>query len=205
VRAQQGFFTIERTCPSCGGAGRVIENPCKSCGGQGRVRREKTLSVNIPAGVEEGTRIRLAGEGEAGLRGSAPGDLYIFLSVSAHPLFQRDGANIYCRVPIPMTTAALGGQIEVPSIDGSRSRVTIPAGTQSGHQFRLRGKGMSVLRSPARGDMLIEAVIETPVSLSKRQQELLREFETESEKSKSSPQSDGFFAKVREFWDDLRE
>ena len=151
VRAQQGFFTIERTCPSCGGAGRVIENPCRSCGGQGRVRREKTLSVNIPAGVEDGARIRVAGEGEAGLRGSGPGDLYIFLTVGAHRIFQRDGANIFCRVPIPMTTAALGGHIEVPAIDGSRARVNIPAGTQSGHQFRLRSKGMSVLRSPARG------------------------------------------------------
>jgi molecular chaperone DnaJ len=161
--------------------------------------------LNIPAGVEEGTRIRLAGEGEAGLRGSAPGDLYIFLSVSPHQIFKRDAANIYCRVPIPMTTAALGGQIEVPSIDGSRARVTIPAGTQSGHQFRLRGKGMSVLRSPARGDMLIEAVIETPVRLSKRQQELLREFEAESDGSNSNPESTGFFAKVKEFWDDLRE
>jgi molecular chaperone DnaJ len=205
VRAQQGFFTIERTCPTCGGAGRVIENPCKGCGGQGRVRREKTLSVNIPAGVEDGTRIRLAGEGEAGLRGSAPGDLYIFLSVTPHRLFQRDGANIHCRVPIPMTTAALGGQLEVPTIDGVRARVTIPPGTQSGHQFRLKGKGMSVLRSPARGDMYIEAVIETPVSLTKQQQELLREFERAGDKDKTSPESEGFFAKVREFWEDLRD
>jgi molecular chaperone DnaJ len=204
VRAQQGFFTIERTCPSCGGVGRVIENPCKSCGGQGRVRREKTLSVNIPAGVEDGTRIRLAGEGEAGLRGSAPGDLYIFLSVTPHRLFLRDGANIQCRVPISMTTAALGGQVEVPTIDGTRARVNIPPGTQSGHQFRLRAKGMSILRSPARGDMFIEAVVETPVQLTKRQQELLREFEAEAVQAHSSPESEGFFAKVKEFWDDLR-
>jgi molecular chaperone DnaJ len=205
VRAQQGFFTIERTCPACGGAGRVIENPCKSCGGQGRIRREKTLSVNIPAGVEDGTRIRLAGEGEAGLRGSAPGDLYIFLSVSPHRLFQRDGANVHCRVPLPMTTAALGGQLEVPTIEGARARVTIPPGTQSGAQFRLKGKGMTVLRSPARGDMYIEAVVETPVSLTKQQQELLREFERAGDKDKTSPQSEGFFAKVREFWEDLRD
>jgi len=205
VRAQQGFFTIERTCPSCGGAGRVIENPCKSCGGQGRVRKEKTLSVNIPAGVEEGTRIRLAGEGEAGIRGSQPGDLYIFLSVTPHRIFQRDAANIHCRVPIPMTTASLGGQIEVPTIDGARARVTIPPGTQSGHQFRLKSKGMSVLRSPARGDMYIEAVVETPVNLTKRQQELLREFEGEGGGAKTSPESEGFFARVREFWDDLRD
>ncbi|HVJ53595.1 MAG TPA: molecular chaperone DnaJ [Aliidongia sp.] len=205
VRAQQGFFTIERTCPSCGGAGRVIENPCKSCGGQGRIRREKTLSVNIPAGVEDGTRIRLAGEGEAGLRGSAPGDLYIFLSVTPHRLFQRDAANIHCRVPLPMTTAALGGQLEVPTIEGARARITIPPGTQTGDQFRLKGKGMSVLRSPARGDMYIEAVVETPVSLTKRQQELLREFEGSGDKDKTSPESEGFFAKVREFWEDLRD
>ncbi|MEA2755748.1 MAG: molecular chaperone DnaJ [Aliidongia sp.] len=205
VRAQQGFFTIERTCPSCGGAGRVIENPCKQCGGQGRVRREKTLSVNIPAGVEDGTRIRLAGEGEAGLRGSAPGDLYIFLSVTPHRLFQRDGANIHCRVPIPMTMAALGGQLDVPTIDGVRARITIPPGTQSGHQFRMKGKGMSVLRSPARGDMYVEAVIETPVSLTKRQQELLKEFERAGDKDKTSPESEGFFARVKEFWEDLRD
>ena len=163
------------------------------------------MSVNIPAGVEDGTRIRLSGEGEAGLRGSSPGDLYIFLSVSAHRLFQRDGANIFCRVPIPMTTAALGGQIEVPTVDGGRARVSIPAGSQSGHQFRLKGKGMSVLRSTTRGDMYIEAVVETPVNLSKRQQELLREFESEAENAKTSPESEGFFAKVREFWDDLRD
>ncbi|HWK44993.1 MAG TPA: molecular chaperone DnaJ [Stellaceae bacterium] len=205
VRAQQGFFTIERSCPTCGGAGRVIENPCRVCGGQGRIRREKTLSVNIPAGVEDGTRIRLAGEGEAGLRGSTPGDLYIFLSVGAHRLFQRDGANIHCRVPISMSTAALGGQIEVPTIDGSRARVTIPAGTQSGHQFRLKGKGMSILRAPSRGDMYIQAVVETPVNLTKQQQDLLREFEKASETGKTSPESAGFFAKVKEFWDDLTE
>ncbi|HLY54501.1 MAG TPA: molecular chaperone DnaJ [Stellaceae bacterium] len=205
VRAQQGFFTVERTCPACQGAGRIIENPCRSCGGQGRVRREKTLSVNIPAGVEDGTRIRLAGEGEAGLRGSAPGDLYIFLSVAPHRLFLRDGANLHCRVPIPMTAAALGGQIEVPAIDGSRARVTIPPGTQTGHQFRLRGKGMSVLRSAQRGDMYIEAGIETPVNLTRRQQELLREFEAEGEEGRTSPESTGFFARVKEFWQDLKE
>jgi molecular chaperone DnaJ len=205
VRAQQGFFTIERSCPTCGGAGNVIENPCRVCSGQGRVRREKQLAVNIPAGVEDGTRIRLAGEGEAGLRGDAAGDLYIFLTVSPHRLFQRDGANLNFRMPIPMTTAALGGQVEVPTVDGSRARVTIPPGTQSGHQFRLKGKGMSVLRSPARGDMYIEAVVETPVSLTKRQQELLREFESEGEHRKMHPESEGFFSRIKEFWDELRE
>jgi molecular chaperone DnaJ len=205
VRAQQGFFTIERTCPTCQGSGQTIEKPCKTCGGQGRVRREKTLSVNIPAGVEDGTRIRLAGEGEVGLHRAAPGDLYIFVSIAAHPIFQRDGANIFCRVPIPITTAALGGAIEVPTVEGSRSRVTVPPGTQSGHQFRLRGKGMTVLRSAVRGDMYINAIVETPVNLTKRQQELLREFEQAGENRKTNPESEGFFARVKEFFEDLRE
>jgi molecular chaperone DnaJ len=205
VRAQQGFFTIERTCPTCQGSGQTIEKPCKACGGQGRVRREKTLSVNIPPGVEDGTRIRLASEGEVGMHGTAPGDLYIFISIAQHRIFQRDGANIFCRVPIPFTTAALGGSIEVPTVEGSRSRVTVPAGTQSGHQFRLRGKGMTVLRSAVRGDMYIHAVVETPVNLTKRQQELLREFEKEGETAKTNPESEGFFARVKEFFEDLRE
>jgi molecular chaperone DnaJ len=205
VRAQQGFFTIERTCPSCHGAGRVIENPCRNCGGQGRLRKEKSLAVTIPAGVEDGTRIRLAGEGEAGVRGGAAGDLYIFLSVKAHRFFQRDGANIHCRVPISLAVAALGGTIEVPAVDGGRARVNVPAGTQGGHQFRLRGKGMSVLRSPSRGDMYVQVVVETPVNLTKRQQELLREFEKAGDGHRTSPESEGFFARVREFFEDLRE
>jgi molecular chaperone DnaJ len=205
VRAQQGFFTIERTCPTCQGSGQIIEKPCKGCGGQGRVRREKTLSVNIPAGVEDGTRIRLAGEGEVGVHGAAPGDLYIFISIGAHSIFQRDGANIFCRVPIPFTTAALGRAIEVPTVEGSRTRITVPAGTQSGHQFRLRSKGMTVLRSPARGDMYVQAIVETPVNLSKRQQELLREFEKADDNGKTNPESEGFFARVKEFFGDLRE
>jgi molecular chaperone DnaJ len=205
IRTQQGFFTVERTCSACQGAGHVIEKPCKPCGGQGRVRREKTLSVNIPPGVEDGTRIRLAGEGEAGLHRAAPGDLYIFVSIAAHPIFQRDGANIFCRVPITITTAALGGVIEVPTVEGSRTRVTVPPGTQSGHQFRLRGKGMTVLRSPVRGDMYINAVVEIPVNLSKKQQELLREFEKAGETAKTNPESEGFFARVKEFFEDLRE
>lgn len=204
VRTQQGFFTMERTCPSCHGAGKVIENPCRACGGQGRVRKDKTLSVTIPPGVEDGTRIRLAGEGEAGMRGGANGDLYIFLGVKPHPLFQRDGANIHCRVPISMPTAALGGAIEVPTIDGSRAKVSIPAGTQTGHQFRLRSKGMTVLRSHVRGDMYVQVSVETPVHLTKRQQELLREFEKEGG-DHTSPESEGFFAKVKEFFEDLRE
>ena len=206
VRAQQGFFTIERTCPTCHGGGRVIDNPCRVCGGQGRTRREKTLSVSIPAGVEDGNRIRLSGEGEAGVRGGAPGDLYIFLSVKPHRFFQRDGANIQCRVPIDITTAALGGTVEVPSIDGTRAKLTIPAGAQTGRQFRLKGKGMSVLRSPSRGDMYIEVTVETPVNLTKRQQELLREFaEAGDGKRATSPEAEGFFSRVKEFFEDLRE
>jgi len=206
VRAQQGFFTIERTCTSCQGMGTVIREPCEACGGSGRIRKEKTLAVNIPPGVEDGTRIRVAGEGEAGMRGGPSGDLYVFLGIAPHRLFQRDGANVYCRVPIPLVTAALGGTIEVPTVDGSRAKVNIPAGSQTGHQFRLRSKGMSVLRSQSRGDMFIQAVVETPVNLSKRQQELLREFERAGAGGKStSPESEGFFAKVKELWDDLRE
>jgi molecular chaperone DnaJ len=206
VRAQQGFFTIERTCASCQGAGRVIEKPCRTCAGQGRVRKEKTLAVSIPPGVEDGTRIRLAGEGESGMRGAAAGDLYIFLSIAPHRLFQRDGANIHCRVPIPMATAALGGTLEVPVIDGGRAKITVPAGTQTGHQFRLRTKGMSVLRSQQRGDMYVQAVVETPVALTKRQMELLKEFEKEGENSRANhPESEGFFSRVKEFFEDLRE
>jgi molecular chaperone DnaJ len=200
VRAQQGFFTIERTCSSCGGAGQVIKDPCRYCSGSGRIRKEKTLEVTIPPGVDDGTRIRLSGEGEMGMRGAPPGDLYVFLSVQQHRFFQRDGADLQCRVPITMPTAALGGQIEVPTIDGARSQVTIPAGTQSGQQFRLRGKGMSVLRSAARGDLYIEVSVETPVKLTKRQKELLQEFEREGGNVPGThPESEGFFAKVKEF------
>jgi molecular chaperone DnaJ len=205
VRAQQGFFTIERTCPACHGGGRIIENPCRACQGQGRVRREKTLSVNIPAGVEDGTRIRLSGEGEAGLRNGPPGDLYIFLSIAPHRFFQRDGANIYCRVPLSMVSAALGGSFEVPCVDGSRAKVNMPPGTQSGHQFRLKGKGMSVMRSGSRGDMYIQAAVETPVNLTKKQRELLSEFDRAGKRDETSPESEGFFSKVKELWDDLRD
>ena len=205
VRATQGFFTIERSCPTCQGMGKVIKDPCRRCGGSGSVHKDKTLSVNIPPGVEDGTRIRLSGEGEPGARGAPSGDLYVFLSVAPHRLFQREGANVYCRVPISMVSATLGGSIEVPSIDGARVKVTVPAGTQSGHQFRLRGKGMSVLRSPARGDMFVETVVETPVNLSKRQEELLHEFAKEDGEKENNPQSAGFFAKVRELWEDLKD
>jgi molecular chaperone DnaJ len=204
IRAQQGFFTIERSCHTCQGAGKVIKNPCKTCGGSGRTRKEKTLNVNIPAGVEDGTRIRLAGEGESGLRGAPPGDLYIFLSIRPHRFFQREGANIHCRVPIPMVTATLGGTIEVPTIEGKKARVTISPGTQTGQQFRLKGKGMSVLHSPAKGDMFIQAMVETPVNLTPKQQELLKEFDKVGGKD-TSPQSSGFFSKVKELWDDLTD
>jgi molecular chaperone DnaJ len=204
VRAQQGFFTVERTCPTCSGTGRVISDPCDACGGSGRVHREKTLSVTIPPGVEDGTRIRLAGEGEAGTRGGTPGDLYIFVSVAPHRMFQRDGRNLYCRIPIPLTTAALGGQIEVPTIEGRRARLQIPESTQTGHRFRLRGKGMGELHGHARGDMFCEIVVETPVNLTKRQKELLQEFERAGDGS-THPESEGFFAKVKDLWEELRE
>ena len=205
IRAQSGFFTVERTCPTCQGQGHVIRNPCMTCGGQGRVHKERTLNVNIPAGVEDGTRIRLGSEGEAGLRGAPAGDLYIFLTIKPHNLFRRDGANIHCRVPIPMATAALGGTVEVPTVDGSRARVTIPEGVQTGHQFRLKGKGMSVLRSKSRGDMFVQAVVETPVNLTKKQKEMLKEFTGDSETETHSPESHGFLNKVKELWEDLKD
>jgi molecular chaperone DnaJ len=206
VRQSQGFFTFERTCPQCGGAGKVIEKPCPACGGGGRVRREKTLNVNIPAGVEEGTRIRLAGEGEAGLRGAPAGDLYIFLDVAPHALFERDGADLHCRATVPVTMAALGGSIELPSIDGSRARIAVPAGAQSGQRLRLKGKGMSVLRSTARGDLYVELAVETPVALSKRQQELLQELAKSGvEDKKHSPQSASFLARIKTLWDETQD
>lgn len=205
IRAQQGFFTVERTCPGCGGQGQVIKNPCGSCGGSGRTRKERTLQVKIPPGVDDGTRIRVKEEGEAGLRGGPAGDLYVFLSVKSHPFFQREGANLYCRAPIAMTTAALGGTVEVPTIEGKRIKVTIPAGTQTGQQFRLKGKGMSVLSSNARGDMFVEIGVETPVNLSKKQKDLLQQFAGDTPASKNSPQSSGFFDKVKDLWEDLKD
>lgn len=202
VRAAQGFFTLERTCPSCQGRGQVIADPCTGCGGSGRTTQERTLSVNIPAGIEDGTRIRLAGEGEAGLRGGPAGDLYIFLSIRPHDLFQRDGADLYCRVPISLTTAALGGQFDVPTVEGTTSRVKVPEGTQTGKQFRLRGKGMPVMRSTHHGDMYIQVTVETPTNLTRRQRELLAEFEHESS-GETHPASAGFFTKVKDFIDNL--
>ncbi len=203
VRAQQGFFTVERSCPTCSGLGQIIKNPCKTCHGHGRVEKDRSLSVNIPAGVETGTRIRLAGEGEAGLRGGPPGDLYIFVEVAAHDLFERDGNNLYCRVPVSMANAALGGAIEVPTIDGGRGRVQIPEGSQSGRQMRLRGKGMPALRGGAPGDMFIELAVETPVNLTARQKEILREFEDLSEEN-TNPESRSFFSSVKSFWDGMK-
>ena len=202
VRASQGFFTIERTCPACQGRGQIITSPCPDCHGHGRVSKDRTLSVNIPQGVEDGTRIRLSGEGEAGMRGGPAGDLYIFLSIGAHEFFQRDGADLFCTVPLAMGTAALGGDIEVPTVDGGRARVKIPEGTQSGRQFRLKSKGMPVLRSKQHGDLYIQVVVETPVNLSKKQKQLLREFDEASE-AKNNPESANFFARVKEFWDGL--
>jgi molecular chaperone DnaJ len=200
VRAQQGFFTIERTCPNCRGSGRIIRNPCKGCQGTGHVQKERTLSVNVPAGVEEGTRIRLTGEGQAGINGGPAGDLYIFVSLAQHGIFQRDGHDLYCRAPISFVTASLGGTIEVPTCDGGRAKITIPEATQSGRQFRLRGKGMPVLRGGGMsGDLYIEVSVETPAKLSKKQKELLRAFEKESEDG-THPESEGFFAKVKDFW-----
>ena len=207
VRVSQGFFTIERTCHTCGGQGTTIDNPCKVCHGSGRQQKEKTLSVDIPAGVDDGTRIRLSGEGDAGLRGAAPGDLYIFLNVVPHPIFQRQDAHIFCQVPISIVDAALGAEIEVPTIDGGRAKIKVPEGTQNAQQFRLRGKGMSVLRQQGRGDMYIEVTLEVPVNLTKKQKELLREFKEAGKKDGKAqqPQSEGFFSKVKEFWDDLTD
>ena len=202
VRAQQGFFTVERSCPTCAGLGQIIKNPCKSCHGSGRVEKERALSVNIPAGVETGTRIRLAGEGEAGMRGGPPGDLYIFVEVTPHKLFERDGTNLYCRVPVSMAKAALGGSIEVPTIDGGRGRVQIPAGSQSGRQMRLRGKGMPALRGGGVGDMFIELAVETPVNLTARQKELLKEFDELGEDN--HPESKSFFSSVKSFWERMQ-
>jgi molecular chaperone DnaJ len=204
VRAQQGFFLIERTCPTCSGQGRVIRNPCRVCQGAGTVQRERSIQVAIPAGVEDGTRIRLSGEGEAGGQGAQNGDLYVHISIRPHEFFQREQANILMRVPLRMTQAALGAEIEVPVIDGTRAKVKIPAGTQTGDQFRLRGKGFSVLRSAARGDMFIQVAVETPQNLTPKQRELLEAFENDARtgvSSKTSPDHEGFFAKVAAFFE----
>lgn len=204
VRAAQGFFSIERTCPQCQGRGQTITDPCADCSGQGRVTQERSLSVNIPAGIEDGTRIRLAGEGEAGLRSGPAGDLYIFLSIRPHEFFQRDGSDLYCKIPISMTTAALGGAFEVATLDGTQTRVKVPEGTQSDRQFRLKGKGMPILRQPNIGDLYIQVDVETPQNLTKRQRELLTEFEEISSKE-NSPQSSGFFSRMKDFFESIAD
>lgn len=202
VRQQQGFFAIERTCPSCHGRGQTIDDPCPSCSGAGRVTQERTLSVNIPAGVEDGTRIRLSGEGEAGLQGGPNGDLYIFLAVKPHAFFQRDGADLYCRVPISMVQAALGGEFTLHTLDGIEAKVKVPEGTQTGRQFRLRGKGMPVLRSRNVGDLYVQTVVETPQNLTRRQRELLAEFDEESS-NKTHPESAGFMSRMKDFFEKM--
>ena len=204
VRAQQGFFTLERACPRCGGRGQVIPDPCASCSGSGQVRRDRTLAVSIPPGVESGMRIRLQGEGEPGAQGGPRGDLYIFIDVVEHDIFERDGANLYCRAPVPMTTAALGGEIEIPTIDGGRARVTIPEGAQTGRKLRLRGKGMPSLRGQQSGDLFVEVFVETPRNLSSRQKELLTQFCEESG-ADCHPEHEGFLGRVKRFWDGLTE
>lgn len=203
VRAQQGFFTIERTCPTCQGRGQIIKNPCTTCAGAGQVRKERALNVQVPPGVETGTRIRLAGEGESGPQGGTSGDLYIFIDVANHPIFEREGTNLFCRIPVPMTTASLGGSIEAPTLDGGRTKVKVPQGAQSGKRLRLRGKGMPALqRQGQAGDLYIELAVETPVNLTRRQEELLREFEEEA--VNNSPENQDFFSKVKDFWDKFR-
>ncbi|MCB9992592.1 MAG: molecular chaperone DnaJ [Hyphomicrobiaceae bacterium] len=202
IRTSQGFFSIERTCPACQGRGQTIDQPCADCSGQGRKQENRKLSVDIPKGIEDGTRIRLANEGEAGLRGGGPGDLYIFVSIKPHDLFKRDGADLYARVPIAMTTAALGGEFEVPTFDGSRARVKVPHGTQPGQRIRLKGKGMPVLRSSQVGDLFVQMDVEVPQNLSKRQRELLEEFDKLSTKD-NSPTSHGFFGKLKDLFDNM--
>jgi molecular chaperone DnaJ len=204
VRAQQGFFTVERTCPTCHGRGEVIEKPCRSCGGEGRVDRAQALEVNIPPGVDTGTRIRLSGKGEAGPFGSPPGDLYIFIHIRRHPVFEREGTMLITRVPITFTTAALGGEIEIPGLDGSRQKVSIPAGIQTGKQLRKRGAGMPVLQGRGHGDLVIEIMVETPTKLTARQKELLRELQ-ETETGDECPDSKGFFDRIKEAWNDLTD
>ncbi|MEZ5872976.1 MAG: molecular chaperone DnaJ [Nitratireductor sp.] len=204
VRAASGFFSIERTCPTCQGRGEVISDPCGKCHGQGRITRERNLSVNIPAGIEDGVRIRLAGEGEAGARGGPAGDLYIFLSVKPHEFFQRDGADLFCRIPVSMTTAALGGQFEVTTLDGTKTRVKVPEATQTGKQFRLKGKGMPVMRSSNHGDLYIQVAVETPQNLTRRQRELLEEFNKISSEN-NNPESSGFFSRMKNFLDGLAD
>ena len=202
VRASQGMFRIVRTCPACNGRGQAIKNPCRACGGRGLTQKERKLAVKIPAGVEDGTRIRLSGEGDSGLRGGPPGDLYLFLSVKPHPLFERDGPDLYCRAPTPMCKAALGGEMEIPTIDGERTKVTIPPGAQTGRRFRIKGKGMTHLRAKDRGDLHVELLVETPVNLTAKQKKLLEEFSKDC-CEEAHPQTQGFFAQVKSFFENI--
>lgn len=204
VRAQQGFFMVERTCPTCHGRGEVIEKPCRVCRGEGRVDTPQKLDVTIPAGVDTGTRIRLAGRGEAGPFGAPPGDLYIFIHITRHPVFERDGTNLVTRAPISFTTAALGGTITIPGLDSKSIEVEIPAGIQNGRQLRKRGEGMPVLQGRGRGDLVVDIVVETPTKLSARQKELLRELQA-TETGDECPESKGFFNRLKEAWEDLTE
>jgi molecular chaperone DnaJ len=199
VRYQQGFMTIEQTCSTCNGEGSINSNPCKKCTGSGRVKGEKNLEVVIPAGVDNDSRVRIAGEGEAGFKGASPGDLYVFVSVKHHKIFRRSGSDIYITVPVSIGKAALGGEISVPSIDGVLQTVKIPSGTQTGHQFRIRNKGMSVIQSKNKGDMIVEVSVETPVSLSKKQKELLEEFESAHDEKSNTPETFSFLKKIKEF------
>ncbi len=204
VRSTSGFFSIERPCPSCGGEGSSIKNPCLKCSGNGQIKKQKTISVNIPAGVDTGTRIRITGEGEPGQRGASSGDLYIFTNVKKDRLFEREEENIFCHIPISITTAILGGKIEVPTIEGKKAHLTIPPGTQSETQFRLKGKGMSILRQNMRGDMYVEVLVEIPINLTNRQKVILKDFEKEGGTSKNhSPKSQSFFQKIKEVWEDI--
>jgi molecular chaperone DnaJ len=204
VRSQQGFFMVERTCPTCQGRGEVIEKPCRACGGEGRVDRPQTLAVEVPPGVDSGTRIRVTGKGEAGPFGAPPGDLYIFVHVRRHPVFERDGTTLITRVPISFTTAALGGCIEIPGLDGQRHAIDIPAGIQSGKQLRRRGAGMPVLQGRGQGDLVVEIAVETPTKLTPRQKELLRELQG-TETGEECPQSKGFLERIKDAWTDLTE
>ncbi len=208
VRAQQGFFTIEKACHTCNGAGNVIKDPCKNCSGSGRVSKEKTLKVNIPKGIEAGRRIRLTGEGEAGVRGGPSGDLYILVNIKPHKFFKRDGANLYSRVPIAMTKATLGGEVNVPTINGKTTKVKIPGGTQTGQQLRLKEKGMPVMRSTQVGDMYIEIFVETPVNLNTKQKKVFEDLDKDlsgKDGKKYSPESSGFINRVKDLWADLKD
>lgn len=204
VRAQQGFFMVERTCPTCHGRGEVIEKPCKKCHGEGRVDQRQKLEVAIPKGVDNGNRIRLSGKGEAGPNGSPPGDLYIFLHIRRHPVFDRESTTLLTRAPISFTTAALGGQIEIPGMDGVKHVIDIPAGIQTGKQLRKRGAGMPVLNGRGMGDLVVEVAVETPTKLTARQKELLREFQA-TETGEECPEAKGFFDRLKDAWSDLTE